>query len=89
MSNNRPWNIAAPRPGKDGKTFWVNIGKAWPTDSGGFRLTFDVLPIPTMSDQYGMRVEATIFPPRDDDERPQQKRPAPQQSRALDDEIPF
>lgn len=78
----KPYTICQAKPGKDGKTFWNRIGSAWPDDKGGFNLTFDALPIPSYSEKYGLRVEAKIFPPREDEG---------DGSRAhdLDDEIPF
>lgn len=86
--SSKPWNICVPRPGRD-KTFWMTIGKAWPVDGGGFRLDFDALPIPTMSEQYGLRVQATIFPPREDERgsRPQSR--SSSGAGPVDDDIPF
>lgn len=77
----RPYNIATPRPGKDGKTYWDSIGTAWPNDKGGFRLNFTSLPIGSYSEQYGYRVEAMIFPPKDDNG-------GSRQNNDLNDEIP-
>ena len=65
------FDICAPRPKKDGGTFWVKIGTAWEGDKGT-QLIFDALPLP---DKEG-RVVANLFEPRDNS----QQRPAPQQS---------
>lgn len=40
------YNLVSPRPRKDGKTHWHNIGSAFPRDKGGFSLVFDSLPLP-------------------------------------------
>jgi len=55
------YDIAAPRPGKDGKTFWTRIGTAWQNDKG-IQLVFDSLPLP---DSEG-RCVANLFEPRED-----------------------
>jgi hypothetical protein len=54
-------NIATPRKGKDGKTFWTNIGTAWFNDNGGIQLVFDALPL---TDSEG-RCVANLFEPRE------------------------
>jgi hypothetical protein len=53
--------IATPRAGKDGKTYWTNIGTAWFNDRGSIQLVFDALPIP---DSEG-RVVANLFEPKE------------------------
>jgi len=40
------FDLISPRPRKDGKTFWKNIGAGFPRDKGGFSLSFDALPLP-------------------------------------------
>ena len=84
----KPYTICTAKPGKDGKTFWTRIGTAWPDDKGGFNLQFDALPIPSYSDKYGLRVEAKIFPPREDDGSEREYRNASNGS-GLDDGIPY
>lgn len=54
------YNIATPRPKKDGGSYWVNIGTAWQNDKG-IQLVFDALPIP---DSEG-RCVANLFEPRE------------------------
>ena len=66
MSNRK--DIMAPRPKKDGGTYWVKIGTAWENDKGT-QLVFDALPLP---DKEG-RVVANLFEPRQGDARPAQK----------------
>ena len=82
----KPYNICTAKAGKDGKTFWNRIGTAWPDDKGGFNLQFDALPVPTFSEKYGLRVEAKIFPPKDDDGG---SRGSTSYSQELSDEVPF
>jgi hypothetical protein len=62
----KPHNLCTARKGKDGKTYWTRIGTGWPDDKGGFNITFEALPIPTYSQEYGLRVEAKLFPPKDE-----------------------
>lgn len=59
MANKR-FDICAPRPGKDGKTFWNRIGTAWQNEKG-IQLVFDALPLP---DAEG-RCVANLFEPRE------------------------
>lgn len=74
------FNIATPRPKKDGGTYWVNIGTAWVSEKGT-QLVFDALPLP---DKEG-RVVANLFEPRDNSGTGQTvRRPEP-----VDDEAPF
>lgn len=78
----KPFSVSTPRKRKDGKTFWLNIGAAWPRDDGGMMVKLDANPLP---DAEG-NATLLISPPRDDN------RPAPQaQSRDMpdDSEIPF
>ena len=90
------YNLISPRPRKDGKTHWHNIGSAFDRDKGGFSLVFDSLPLP---DAEG-RVTVLMTEPLPDDgqqrgrAKPQydQSPPANQQRRSdMDDadSIPF
>lgn len=54
------YDICAPRPKKDGGTFWARIGTAWEGDKG-IQLVFDALPLP---DAEG-RCVANLFEPRE------------------------
>jgi len=64
--------IATPRKGKDGKTFWTNIGTAWFNDNGQIQLVFDALPL---TDSEG-RCVANLFEPRE--KQTTQRQPASQ-----------
>lgn len=57
MSNR--FDICAPRPKKDGGTYWVKIGTAWQNDKG-IQLVFDATPLP---DKEG-RCVANLFEPK-------------------------
>ena len=79
----RRMTIATPRKGKEGKTFWTNIGNAWFSDNGQIQLVFDALPIP---DDQG-RVVANLFEPRENNgQRTQTRQPQPA---GYDDDPPF
>lgn len=54
------YDIASPRKGKDGRTFWCRIGTAFEGDKG-IQLIFDALPLP---DAEG-RCVANLFEPRE------------------------
>ena len=83
------YDIASPRKGKDGKTFWTRIGTAFEGDKG-IQLIFDALPLP---DAEG-RCVANLFEPRDSSggrdtgQRTQQRQPASQYD-DLNEDAPF
>lgn len=56
------FDVAAPRPKKDGGTFWARVGTAWQNDNGSIQVIFDALPLP---DSEG-RCVVNLFEPRDD-----------------------
>ncbi len=84
------YDICAPRPKKDGTTYWHKIGAMYPNEKGGFSLRFDSLPIPNDKGE----VMALAFEPR---EQQGNGKPARQQSggaaknhsRDLNDDIPW
>lgn len=68
------------------KTAWTSIGSAWPTDSGGWRIQLDALPIPQIGKSGQVETTIVLMVPKDDD------RPASTSRRAqapADDEVPF
>jgi hypothetical protein len=88
MSDER-FDAVCPREGKDGKTYFTNIGKAFPNRTGGYSVRLNALPIPNKEGD----VTILLLPEREKDERraPPARRPAPQK-RVPDedeDEIPF
>ena len=85
------FDICAPRPKKDGGSYWVKIGTAWQGDKG-IQLVFDALPIP---DSEG-RCVANLFEPRDNDrarsasnDRQQAQQRSSGFADDMDDSIPF
>ena len=74
------FDICAPRPKKDGGTFWARIGTAWEGDKG-IQLVFDSLPLP---DAEG-RCVANLFEPRQQDGGPRTSGRV-QQNSAVDDD---
>lgn len=87
------------------KTQWTKIGAAFPTQAGGYSVTLEALPLPTMGDR-GLETRILLMVPKPrDDQRSQsgssQQAQRRQQSygeqsggsygggRDLDDEIPF
>jgi hypothetical protein len=89
-------DIVCPRAGGDGKTYYTKIGVAFATRNGGWSLTFEALPLPSIGDNGKLETRALLMPPRERD-APQQTRQAPQggsRTRApasddLDDDVPF
>lgn len=88
------YDVITGRKAKDGRTHWTKIGSMWPSDRGGFQITFDALPL---TDSEG-RCSALAVEPKARDEAPAPARnggsvssraaaSAPRAS--FDDEIPF
>jgi hypothetical protein len=80
------YDVITGRKAKDGKTYWTKIGSMWPSERGGFQITFDALPL---TDSEG-RCSALVVEPKPRDEAParsQEGRRAP--SNDMDDTIPF
>jgi len=54
----KPYRVCTPRKdAKTGKTYWTNIGAAFPRDNGGMSIRLDALPLGG---------EMVIFPPDED-----------------------
>lgn len=78
------------------KTQWTKIGAAWPTQNGGWSITLDALPLPSMGDR-GLETRIVLMVPKErDDQAPAPPRGKQQSyaeqsggARELDDEIPF
>lgn len=82
------------------KTSWTRIGSAWPTKNGGWSITLEALPLPTMGER-GLETRILLMEPKPKDGNQQSS--GRQQSysersggtarqadtRELDDEIPF
>ena len=80
-------DVMTARKGKDEKTYWTNVGSAWPLrDKPGYSIELSAYPLP---DHEG-KVRMVLMEPK-----PRDNAPAPrQQSKGaapadLDDEVPF
>ncbi len=74
----KPYRVCVPRKDeKTGKTYWTNIGVAFPRDRGGMSVILEALPIGR---------EMMIFPPDEGD-----RAPAKQANRepGEDDDVPY
>lgn len=79
-------HVCAPRPGKEGKTFWHRVGTAFVKDDGKIGILFDSLPLP---DKDG-RVNVQLFEPKPKDEATQNGQASTQSGHDdTDSEIPF
>lgn len=79
-------DVVCPRPGKDGKSFFVKVGSAWPTKNGGWSISLDALPAPALSDKGAIETRLLLMPQRDDARAPSRAARAPISD---DDGIPF
>lgn len=64
------------------KTQWTKIGAAFPTQAGGYSITLEALPLPTMGDRgLETRILLMVPKPRDDqrDSRRDDRRPSQRQ----------
>lgn len=58
------YDVLSPRPKKDGGTFWLKIGAAFPAkDGNGFTVALDALPIPDKDGKIFLKVSE----PKQDD----------------------
>lgn len=64
-------NIVSPRQytTRDGevKTAFTRIGVAFPMKNGGWSLTFEALPLPSINDKGALETKVLLMPPREDD----------------------
>lgn len=91
-------NIISPRQytTRDGevKTAFNKIGVAFATKNGGWSLTFEALPLPSINDKGVLETKVLLMPPREDDgQRPARKGAQPSDFSDLrggqDDDLPF
>jgi len=91
----RRFDILSPRKSRDGKTYFTKIGVAFETKNGGYSLSFEALPIASLTDDGGIETRALMMEPRERDEAPRgngtpPRRPASTPQRGeLDDDVPF
>jgi len=58
------YDLVSPRE-SNGKTYYTKVGVMWPMDRGGFSLTFEALPIPSLNRDGKLEVRVLAFEPRD------------------------
>jgi hypothetical protein len=78
-------NATVPLQGKDGKTYWHNIGKAFQNKLGGWDIILNSLPIP-QKDQNGNIITKVMLLPQKDN--PGQSS-SPQSNSLPNDNVPF
>lgn len=72
----KPYRVCVPRKDeKTGKTYWTNIGAAFPRDRGGMSIMLDALPLGR---------DVMIFPPDDRD-----RGDSPKSDTNGDDDVPY
>jgi hypothetical protein len=77
------FDVLSPRPGKDGKTYWLKVGAQFQSkDGAGWTIKLDALPLP---DKEG-NIWLSCKEPRERSAVPAQAGSLRDQ---LDDEIPF
>jgi len=54
------YNLCVPQEGKDGKTYWNQVGVMFRRDKGGFSIKLHILP----------ETNIMAFPPKEDSGRP-------------------
>lgn len=93
MANRYDAMVAREYTDRDGnkKTQWTKIGAAFPTKNGGYSITLDVLPLPTMGER-GLETRILLMEPKPRDGQRQQPafdRDDPRTHGGDDAEIPF
>lgn len=88
------FDIVTPRKGRDGKTFWTKIGVAFENKTGGYNLSFEALPIASMTDDGSIETRAIMMEPRERDDAPRGNGTPARNNRApvdddLGDDVPF
>lgn len=88
------FDIVTPRKGRDGKTFWTKIGVAFENKTGGYNLSFEALPIASMTDDGCIETRALMMEPRERDDAPRGNGTPSRSNRApvdddLGDDVPF
>lgn len=78
-------DVITGRKGKDGKTYWTNVGSAWPRDQGGYSIELSAYPLP---DHEG-KVRMMLVEPKAKDAPAPAQRSGGGRPADLDDAIPF
>ena len=85
------FDIVTPRKGRDGKTFWTKIGVAFENKTGGYNLSFEALPIASMTDDGSIEARGVRKGAGERGDAPRgngRARSTPQRDE-LSDDIPF
>ena len=80
-------NAVVPLEGKDGKTYWHNVGKAFQNKLGGWDIIFNSLPIQTKSKDGSLVMKVMLLPPKDGPSSAPS--PQPRQNNQFEDDIQF
>ena len=80
-------NAVVPLEGKDGKTYWHNVGKAFQNKLGGWDIIFNSLPIQTKSKDGSLIMKVMLLPPKDGPAS--MPSPQPRQNNQSNDDVPF
>jgi hypothetical protein len=58
----KKYNLTQGRQGRDGKTYWQNIGVMFPMkEKDGFVLSFNALPLPQISEENQIEIKVSAF----------------------------
>ena len=80
------FDVLSPRPGKDGKTYWLKIGAKFPAkDGNGWTVKLDALPLP---DKEG-NIWLSCKEPKEKDSPVSKPASRGSLRDQLDDDIPF
>lgn len=94
MSERLDAMVARDYTDRDGnkKTQWTKIGAAWPRKDGGWAITLEALPLPSMGER-GLETRVMLMPPKRDrapaDTHPNQFRTEQAPYEDLDSDLPF
>lgn len=69
------------------KNQFTRIGTAWPMKNGGYRLSFNALPVPSLNDKGVIETVALALPPKPKDNQQQSRGGGRSQGNA--DDIPW
>jgi len=76
------FDVLSPRPGKDGKTYWLKVGSQFRSkDGAGWTIKLDANPLPNKEGEIWL----TCKEPKERDGQPFSHK----KSNPLDDDIPF
>lgn len=77
----RKYDVCVARKGKDDKTYWTKVGVILKSDKG-YSLKLEVVPV-------GWDGWASLFEPKEPQQRPQQAQPSDGGASTMEDDIPW